>query len=121
MVADLAAGAGSRRHELAGPERLTYDQIARLIARASGRERPLVHVPLGLVRYGLEAVRRLVGDAAFATWEEAELMEVPMLAKRGDADVRALGVEPLAMAEVLGRLIGPGRERGPGRSPRASR
>ncbi len=102
VVADLAAGAGSRRHELAGPERLTYDQIARLIARASGRERPLVHVPLGLVRYGLEAVRRLVGDAAFATWEEAELMEVPMLAKRGDADVRALGVEPLAMAEVLG-------------------
>ena len=102
VVADLTAGAGSRRHELAGPERLTYDQIARLIARASGRERPLVHVPLGLVRYGLEAVRRLVGDAAFATWEEAELMEVPMLAKRGDADVRALGVEPLAMAEVLG-------------------
>ena len=102
VVADLAAGAGSRRHELAGPERLTYDQIARLIARASGRERPLVHVPLGLVRYGLEAVRRLVGDAAFATWEEAELMEVPMLATRGDADVRALGVEPLAMAEVLG-------------------
>lgn len=102
VVADLAAGAGSRRHELAGPERLTYDQIARLIARASGRERPLVHVPLGLVRYGLEAVRRLVGDAAFATWEEAELMEVPMLAKRGDADARALGVEPLAMAEVLG-------------------
>ena len=102
VVADLAAGAGSRRHELAGPERLTYDQIARLIARASGRERPLFHVPLGMVRYGLGAVRRLVGDAAFATWEEAELMEVPMLAERGDADVRALGVEPLAMAEVLG-------------------
>ena len=54
VVADLASGdGGTRRLELAGPERLTYDQIARLIARAAGRERPLVHVPLGLVQLGL--------------------------------------------------------------------
>jgi hypothetical protein len=26
--------------------------------RASGRDRPLVHVPLGLVRYGLAGLRR---------------------------------------------------------------
>jgi len=101
VLADLDAGSGSRRHELAGPERLTYDQLARLIARAAGRERPLVHVPLGLVHYGLAGLRRVVGDAAFATWEEAELMEVPMVSARGDADVRALGIEPRRMAEVL--------------------
>ena len=75
--------------------------MARLIARASGHERPLVHLPLGLVHYGLAGLRRLVGDAAFATWEEAELMEVPMVSERGDADVRALGVQPRAMASVL--------------------
>ena len=96
---------GSRRLELAGPERLTYDQIARLIARASGRDRPLVHVPLGLVHYGLAGLRRVVGDAVFATWEEAELMEVPMVSERGTADAVGLGVEPRAMAQVLG---GPG-------------
>ena len=62
----------------------------------------MIHVPLGLVHYGLAALRRVVGDAAFATWEEAELMEVPMVAERADADVRALGVEPRRMAEVLG-------------------
>ena len=101
VLADLDAGSGSRRHELAGPERLTYDQLARLIARAAGRERPLDHVPLGLVHYGLAGLRRVVGDAAFATWEEAELMEVPMVSARGDADVRALGIEPRRMAEVL--------------------
>ena len=28
----------------------------------------------------------MVGDAAFATWEEAELMEVPMVTERGAAD-----------------------------------
>jgi NADH dehydrogenase len=104
VVADLDADGGSRRLELAGPETLTYDQIARLIARASGRDRPLVHVPLGLVHYGLAGLRRAVGDAAFATWEEAELMEVPMVSKRGTADALALGVEPEAMAQVLGRV-----------------
>ena len=103
VVADLAGGnGGSRRLELAGPECLTYDQIARLIARAAGRDRPLMHVPLGLVRYGLAGLRRAVGEAAFATWEEAELMEVPMVSERGTADAEGLGVEPRRMAEVLG-------------------
>jgi uncharacterized protein YbjT (DUF2867 family) len=103
VVADLAAGdGGSRRLELAGPDRLTYDQIAHLIARAAGRDRPLVHVPLGVVQLGLAALRRAVGDAVFATWEEAELMEVPMVSDRGTADAEALGVEPRPMGEVLG-------------------
>jgi uncharacterized protein YbjT (DUF2867 family) len=104
VVADLAAGngGGTRRLELAGPERLTYDQIARLIARSAGRDRPLVHVPLGLVQWGLAGLRRAVGDAVFATWEEAELMEVPMVSERGTADAEALGVEPRRMGEVLG-------------------
>ncbi len=102
VLADLDRGEGSRRFELAGPDRLSYDQLARLIARASGRERPLVHVPLGLVHYGLAALRRAVGDAAFATWEEAELMEVAMVSERGSADAEELGVEPRRMAEVLG-------------------
>ena len=90
------------RYDLAGPETLTYEQMGRLIARSVGRRRPVVKVPLNLVRLGLQAVRRVAGDAAFATWEEAELMEVPMITPRGDADVRALGVEPRRMEDVLG-------------------
>jgi NADH dehydrogenase len=101
VVADLGNEDGSRRFELAGPQRLSYDQIVRQIARSAGRDRPLFHVPLGLVHYGLAGLRRAVGDKAFATWEEAELMEVPMVSERGAADVRALGVEPRSMAEVL--------------------
>jgi NADH dehydrogenase len=102
VLADLDQGDGSRRHELAGPEVFTYAEIASLIARASGRDRPLVHVPLGVVQFGLAGLRRLVGNAAFATWEEAELMEVPMIAERGTEDARRLGVEPRRMSEVLG-------------------
>ena len=101
VLADLDGGAGSRRHEMAGPQRLTYNDMARVIARAWGHPRPLLHVPLSFVHAWLASLRRMVGDAAFATWEEAELMEVSMVSARGDADVRALGVEPRAMGEVL--------------------
>ncbi|MEO7198404.1 MAG: NAD(P)H-binding protein [Solirubrobacterales bacterium] len=97
-----ALEAESGRYELAGPERLTYEQIARLIAAAAGRERPSLHVPLPFVRSGLIWLRRIFGEAAFATWEEAELMEVPMISERGTADVRRLGVEPRPMRAVLG-------------------
>ena len=43
------------RYELAGPETLTYDQMSDLVSRIAGRPRPLVHVPLPLVRSGLIA------------------------------------------------------------------
>jgi NADH dehydrogenase len=91
------------RFELAGPQTLTYEAIARLIADASGRRRPVVHVPLNIVRLILRGLRRAFGDAAFATWEEAELMEVPMVSERGTRDAEGLGVAPKAMKDVLGR------------------
>jgi uncharacterized protein YbjT (DUF2867 family) len=109
------------RFELAGPDQLTYEQIARLIAQASGRPRPVLHVPLPFVRAGLIWLRRLAGERAFATWEEAELLEVPMLAREGSAEIRSLGVEPRSMREVLGDEEGPGRlvRPGPPKSPPA--
>ena len=42
------------------------------------------------------------GPTAFATWDEAELLEIPLVTARGTADARALGVAPRSMAEVLG-------------------
>jgi uncharacterized protein YbjT (DUF2867 family) len=100
VTAALGGEAGPR-YELAGPETLTYDQMSDLVSRAVGRPRPLVHLPLPLVRSGLIAGRALFGESVFATWEEAELMEVSMLSDRGAADVRALGVEPRSMSEIL--------------------
>jgi len=90
------------RFELAGPEVLTYDDIVELVLEASGHERPLLHVPLPLVKGGLEALELLSGPSVFATWEEAELFEVPMTTERGTADAESLGVEPRPMAGVLG-------------------
>lgn len=94
-------GEWTRRYELAGPETLTYDQMSDLVSRISGRPRSLVHLPLPLVRAGLIALRNLFGEAVFATWEEAELMEVSMVSERGPADAQALGVEPRRMSDVL--------------------
>ena len=89
--------------ELAGPERLTYDGIVQTFLAAKNRRRPVVHVPLPVVKAGLKAVEEIQGSMAFATWDEAELMEIPMLSERGTADAEALGVRPQAMQWVLRR------------------
>jgi len=94
-------GDGRDRHELAGPETLTYDQMSDLVSRIAGRPRPLVHLPLPLVRSGLIGLRKVFGESVFATWEEAELMEVGMTTSRGTADAERLGVKPRRMGEVL--------------------
>jgi uncharacterized protein YbjT (DUF2867 family) len=92
---------GRDRYELAGPETLTYDGMSDLVSRVAGRPRPLIHLPLPLVRSGLIALRSVFGEAVFATWEEAELMEVAMLSEGGTADAEDLGVMPRRMGDVL--------------------
>ena len=95
-------GGDRDRYELAGPEVLTYDDMSDLVSRAAGRPRPLIHVPLPVIHAGLVTLRKVFGEAVFATWEEAELMEVPMVSERGTADAETLGVTPRTMGDVLG-------------------
>jgi uncharacterized protein YbjT (DUF2867 family) len=97
----LANGAGES-YDLAGPELLSYDDIVRIALRAAQRRRRLLHVPLPVVRGSLRLLRRAVGPKVFATWEEAELMEEPMVSQRGTADIEQLGVHPHSMPAVLG-------------------
>ena len=90
------------RLELAGPETLTHRQLVELVLRAQHRRRPIVSVPLPVVRRSLKALELLAGPTAFATWDEVELLEIPMVAQRGSADAEWLGVRPRPMAAVLG-------------------
>jgi len=106
-VADCVVGAlsgsnGKRRYELAGPEELSYDGIVKTALRAFGRRRRLVHVPLPVVRAGLGAAKAFAGPSVFATWDEAELMELSMTTPKGTADAESLGVKPQSMGAVLG-------------------
>ena len=103
VMASLARnGDAAERYELAGPETLTYDDVARVILRSLRRRRRLLHVPLPLVRPTLKGVQAVMGAAAPVTWDEVELMEAPMTSATGVGDAQALGVSPLPMREVLG-------------------
>ena len=105
VVAALAREPGRERFELAGPEVLTHADIVRLVLEAAGRRRPLLRVPTPIVSRGLKAAEALMKTRAPAVWDEAELMEVSLLAERGTADAEALGVTPRRMAEVLGAPV----------------
>lgn len=97
------AGADSGvRYELAGPDTLTQQDIVELALRSFHRRRRLVKVPIRVVRRGLKLVELLGGPTAFATWDEAELLEVPLLSRHGTADAERLGVIPKSMRAVLG-------------------
>ena len=93
-----------RRFDLAGPETLTYEDIVRVTLRSRRRRRRLLNLPLPLVRRSLRALRFAGGPHVFATWDEAELMEEPMVAPRGTRDAESLGVRPKPMAAVLGAV-----------------
>jgi NADH dehydrogenase len=99
VQAEVAVGA---RYELAGPEPLTYRQIVDCALRSFHRRRPVVGIPTGAVRRVLNLIELLTGPAAFATWDEAELLEVSMISPSGTADAERLGVHPKPMRAVLG-------------------
>jgi uncharacterized protein YbjT (DUF2867 family) len=94
--------AAGRRYELAGPETFTYAEIVECVLRSLRRRRPLLRVPDRVARRFLDAVELLGGPTAFATWDEAELLEVPLVARQGTADAERLGVRPRPMRAVLG-------------------
>jgi uncharacterized protein YbjT (DUF2867 family) len=96
-------GQANLRYELAGPETLSHDDIIRTVLRAlDGRRRPLLHIPTPIVSRTLRLLEAVRKDRAFATWDEAELMETSMTTPRGAADVESLGVTPRPLAAVLG-------------------
>ncbi len=104
VIASLRApsAAPHERFELAGPQRLSYNDIVRTVLRSMNRSRPLLHIPTAILSRSLRLLEAVSGQRAFATWDEAELMEVPMISARGTADAERLGVTPLAMPAVLG-------------------
>jgi NADH dehydrogenase len=93
---------GHARYELAGPDVLTQREIAELALRAAHRRRRLVPVPAAVLRPLLRGYEALTGPAAWATWDEAELLAITMRTARGTADAEALGVHPRHLAAVLG-------------------
>ena len=97
------AEAQNARFELAGPETLTYREVVGLVLRSLGRRRAVVGIPTSVTRPALKWLELVMGPTAPVTWDEAELLEVPLVAREGPADAERLGVTPRPMAQMLGR------------------
>jgi NADH dehydrogenase len=98
----MAGESAGARYELAGPETLSYLEMVNCVLRSLHRRRLILPVPTRVVRRTLKLLELLMGPAAFATWDEAELLEVPLISRLGSADAERLGVLPKPMRAVLG-------------------
>jgi NADH dehydrogenase len=99
VLAVLDSDAPPPRVELAGPQVLTHAEMVRLATRG----RPLVPVPTPIARGALKLAETALPAGLPLTWDEAELLEVTTVTPGGPRDAQALGVQPRAMADALGR------------------
>ena len=109
-VAACAIGALDRgeldRFELAGPDSVSYDALVAAVLRARRYRRRRLHVPVPLFRPTLGLVERVLGPAAPATPDEADLLELSQTTSRGTADAERLGVQPAPLEVALTRAVG---------------
>jgi uncharacterized protein YbjT (DUF2867 family) len=89
--------------ELGGPAVLTYEEFVRAIGRAAGHPRPLVHVPLNLVRCAARACDPL-GPAAPITSIQLRML-VEGTGTPSNAIERVFGIRPLPFEEGLRRFL----------------
>jgi NADH dehydrogenase len=89
--------------ELGGPAPLTYEEFVRAIGRATGHPRPLVHVPLELVRWAARACDPL-GPAAPITSTQLQML-VEGTSTPANAIETVFGIRPLPLEEGLRRFI----------------
>jgi uncharacterized protein YbjT (DUF2867 family) len=95
-------GAASARYELAGPDTLSAAEAVHTVLRSAGRERPVLKIPTPVASRALRVAEALAKSRTPVTWDEAELLQVPMTTRHGTAHAEALGVVPQRMAVVLG-------------------
>ena len=89
--------------ELGGPAVLSYEEFVRAIGRAAGHPRPLVHVPLSLVRAGARACDPL-GPAAPITSIQLRML-VEGTRTPANAINTVFGIQPLPFEEGLARFL----------------
>jgi uncharacterized protein YbjT (DUF2867 family) len=92
--------------ELGGPDVVTYEEFVRAIGRAAWCPRPVVHVPLGLVRAVARAFDPL-GPWAPITSDQLQML-VEGTATPDNAIERVFGIKPAPLEEALRFLRGSG-------------
>jgi NADH dehydrogenase len=89
--------------ELGGPDVLSYEEFVRAIGRAAGHPRPVVHVPLPLVRLAARAFG-VLGPAAPITLDQLQML-IEGNATPQNAIDRVFGIKPLGFEEGLRRYL----------------
>jgi NADH dehydrogenase len=89
--------------ELGGPAILTYEEFVRAIGRAAGHPRPLVHVPLTLVRCAARAFDPLGAAAPITSIQLRMLVEGS--STPSNAIETVFGIRPLPFEEGLRRFL----------------
>jgi NADH dehydrogenase len=89
--------------ELGGPAVLTYEEFVRAIGRAVGHPRPVLHIPLALVRWAARASDPL-GPAAPMTSIQLRML-VEGNSTTSNAIETVFGIRPLPFEEGLVRFI----------------
>jgi NADH dehydrogenase len=97
--------------ELGGPEIVTYEDFVRAIGRASGHPRPVVHVPLSLVRFAARTFD-VLGEYAPITTDQLEML-LAGSATPNNAIEKVFGVRPARLERAL-EFLGPPKKPNPG-------
>jgi NADH dehydrogenase len=113
---------GDGTYELGGPDPVTYGEFVRGIGVAVGRQRPLVHIPLGAVRALAEVFDLLPPALAPITSHQLQML-VEGSATPANAIARVFGIRPMRFEDALRRALqgdggrGTGEESVPQPSP----
>ncbi len=97
----------NRTFEIGGPDRLTYEEVTRAIADALGVKRPVVHLPMIVIR-SVARIAESVLPKPPVTTEQLIMLQEDNVCEM--TDIReSFGVEPAEFRTGLARFLHPSR------------
>ncbi len=90
-------------YEIGGPEQLTYEEVTRIIAEALGIRRPVLRMPLFLMRTAARLLETVLAKPPITTEQLIMLQEDNVCTVRDFCE--ACGSEPLKFREGLKRFL----------------
>ena len=89
--------------ELGGPRIYTYREIAELVLREIDRQKPIVSIPVTLMKIAgfLAQQMAIVGLVPPITADQVELMRHDNVVRPGANDLASLGIVPTAAEAIL--------------------
>jgi uncharacterized protein YbjT (DUF2867 family) len=90
-------------YDLGGPDTPTWDELYRAVQKALGKKRPLVHLPLGLLRANAAVLERLPRPPV--TRDQLRMLEFEDSVGDAGPAIETFGIRPISLEEQLRRAI----------------